>query len=407
MTNEQRIALARIVSDLIKADDIIEVDELRMLEEIKSQFNLKEEHFSQARQKTLTDAIKKLTEENLNRTEIKNIKDYLHSLTLSDGSCAPTEALIVLALDKIFEQKGKMISCVTNNSIGKHHFIVYLNGSDKADNVEDIENTSLRLREWGLDIVYIPRFRARVEQFAKEKDLINFLAPHCDVEDIQQQISNLTNQSFCNGILANTIGLNEVRGCEPSLLVYIGTSEIPNDKSITCYANYLLIKLKQTLKEEIKNFIDTFKEYVDDNTIQRIPPSRANRFRYVSFHKAIIDFLTSERGKESTIELDKRRHNITFLPCNKTVHLNPQEYAFYRIVLNERNGVIPTLEKITKYYDGNSEKTPRWAVLRSRIECKCRNEVGNVVSNLDDFIPKKQDRHYYLTALPDMITIKE
>ena len=48
-TTKERIAIARIVSDMIKADNIIEESEIEMLNKLKKDYNLDSRTLSEAR----------------------------------------------------------------------------------------------------------------------------------------------------------------------------------------------------------------------------------------------------------------------------------------------------------------------------------------------------------------------
>ena len=76
-TNKERIAIARIVSDMIKADNIIEESEIEMLNKFKSIYNIDSHILSEARHVKFSTAVSNL--EGLEDTEkieiFKTIKE--------------------------------------------------------------------------------------------------------------------------------------------------------------------------------------------------------------------------------------------------------------------------------------------------------------------------------------------
>ena len=59
-TNKERIAIARIVSDMIKADNIIEESEIEMLNKFKSIYNIDSHILSEARHVKFSAAVSNL-----------------------------------------------------------------------------------------------------------------------------------------------------------------------------------------------------------------------------------------------------------------------------------------------------------------------------------------------------------
>ena len=96
MKQEERTSIMRIVSDLIKADAIIDTREIKFLMSIKEKYGIKRDDERYVSNMTLSQAIRILVQapENLKR-------DFLNdcmNIALSDDYCARTEALIIVSL---------------------------------------------------------------------------------------------------------------------------------------------------------------------------------------------------------------------------------------------------------------------------------------------------------------------
>ena len=62
MTHEQQIAMARIISDMIKADNIIEESEIKDMKKLMSDYAITHQEMSAARRIRFTDAVNTLKE---------------------------------------------------------------------------------------------------------------------------------------------------------------------------------------------------------------------------------------------------------------------------------------------------------------------------------------------------------
>ncbi len=95
MTKEQRTAMARIISDMIKADNIIEESEIKDMKKLMSEYVITHQEMSDARKIRFTDAVNTLKE--LPIKERKSFFDHIYSIALSDNICVPREALLLIA----------------------------------------------------------------------------------------------------------------------------------------------------------------------------------------------------------------------------------------------------------------------------------------------------------------------
>lgn len=102
----QRIAFARILSDLIEADSIIEDDEMRFLEDLNERFRISREMLAEARKKNFAWALNTL--KHLSDEQKSEIRQVLKDLSMSDGTCVPNEALQIMAALFVLEDKGEV-----------------------------------------------------------------------------------------------------------------------------------------------------------------------------------------------------------------------------------------------------------------------------------------------------------
>ena len=106
MTKEQRTAMARIISDMIKADNIIEESEIKDMKKLMSEYAITHQEMSDARKIRFTDAVNILKE--LSLKERQAFFDHIYSIALSDNICVPREALLLIALQYCLIEKERL-----------------------------------------------------------------------------------------------------------------------------------------------------------------------------------------------------------------------------------------------------------------------------------------------------------
>ena len=95
MTKEQRTAMARIISDMIKADNIIEESEIRDMKRLMSEYAITHQEMSDARKIRFMDPVNTLKELPLKERQV--FFDHIYNIALSDNVCVPREILLLIA----------------------------------------------------------------------------------------------------------------------------------------------------------------------------------------------------------------------------------------------------------------------------------------------------------------------
>ena len=152
MTKEQRTAIVRIISDMIKADNIIEESGIKDMKKLMSEYSITHQEMSDARKIRFSDAVNTLKE--LSLKERKTFFDHIYSIALSDNICVPREALLLIALqyclievDKKSENgtplpKPYLISCPTGEASFNDQYMVYLESSYDEERNEELKTIS-------------------------------------------------------------------------------------------------------------------------------------------------------------------------------------------------------------------------------------------------------------------------
>lgn len=311
MTNEQKIAIARIISDMIKADNIIEESEIKDMKKLMIKYSLTQQNMKDARNIRFSEAVTILQE--ISKKNRQELFDCIYKVALSDNVCVPKEALLLLALqyclveyDNI-EYRGKnsfrpyLISCPTSESSSmSDQYIVYLESSyDEKCNAEIKENFKLLVmqsRLYGFNFVYIPKMVEELKGMDSQyvMDVISYMAPQLSnnvVTDVYNRLCKMTSAEFFHSVLYEKLKV-KVYDAKPSILINIGTSTIPYcalDRSVQLYTEYLCLPIASTTLSLVEGVLEFYKNKVTVNTVA--VNENKGQFKYFGFYKALFDFL--------------------------------------------------------------------------------------------------------------------
>ena len=111
MRREERIAIVRILSDLIKADSIINYGEVEQYMLLRDKYSIGNDDEIAATKITFADAINILVESD---SKLKNdILSDCSDMAVSDGFCARSESLLLMALKKKLLSDGDGVDVIS------------------------------------------------------------------------------------------------------------------------------------------------------------------------------------------------------------------------------------------------------------------------------------------------------
>lgn len=448
-TTKERIAIARIVSDMIKADNIIEESEIEMLNKFRREYNIDSRILSEARFVKFSTAVSDLR--SLSDEKKIEIFQAIRSMAIADDVCVPKEAMLLLALRYAFgierdrkkpknyvinhDVNVKLISCPTADNSITSQYVIYIEGSRYDAANEDIKNNFevnvLNLRQWGFDFIYIPalidEFRTMNEEYVK--DVVSYMAPELPKETISlvyERLLKMDTTTFCNHVLADKLQVDVVKNATPSLLINIGTSIVPYctvSGPVDCYTEFLCIPLTSDITSQIKDFIKAYSKLVSFFTTpnHKYLEENTNRFKYFGFYKAMFDFLVKAEPKESDIIVYPYSSCFEFPQIAlDDLKLSPQEAALYKLILectykHSLHGLPTSYTKYQKeiyamyakiYHKRDAIFPDNIAPIRSRIEAKMRKQLDGL-ANLEEYIPKLKDGKYVVSAPACRIKIRD
>lgn len=318
---DQRVALARVVSDLIMADKIIDDEEVVKFAKLFGKENNRQ-LFHDAQGLTLAQALKLLTlpedsvddSDNIRklnaatrRKRAETAAKVLTETANSDGFCAPSEAILLLGIDYFLKKNNSSYSKydvqsfkLTDLFIGKR-FILYADFSNSAVSCVVEEHYDLivnLLAGIGFQFIYIPKiveqYKAKGLEMFKAMSMYIFPDIHDEkVEEVYNNIINMTIKKFVQEYLNGKLGFN-ISCPSPALMVMLGrSSRLGKDLTekglaYETFANFLKIKIgDENVLNVISDFVCDFNKLVTFNMNIDFNPAK-DKLLYHGIHKTFF-----------------------------------------------------------------------------------------------------------------------
>lgn len=348
----KRTAVARIIADLIKADNIIDEKEMRALTKLEDIYHIHQKDLVAAQLITFSDAISVLRER-MDQKEKTVLLDYLCKLARIDDVCTLREALILVAvhycLDEEHSNYSEMLTCESNDIVGDgKNFIVYIESEIDKDINSEIKDDkvyhsmTVDINKMGMDFVYIPylvrEFRKKNPEYVMK--VLEYMSPGFSEEtrlEIYNKISNFTTTSFTQNLLCKKMGVS-VMNTEPALLINIGSSLVPycgNQSDSKVFTEFLRINITDSIYGEVRHLMDSMNRLVNEKIIASSNIVE-NRLKYFGFYKAMLDLMIyTKSDSDLLINLDSKKDTIRFVDSNEVLKLKPQESALYILMIEQ------------------------------------------------------------------------
>ncbi len=446
LEREHKIAFARIITDLIEADFVVEADEMQFFERIisKEGFFISNAMLVEAKRMDFAKALSILKD--LEEDTLKVLVDILKKLSMSDGACVPFEAILIFAVEQVLI-KNATVHSIPQSGINIDNLkVIYIENEDTEIGKHIDERLSSIISELklvGFEFVYIPRL---IKDFALMehdylKKVVKYMIPSISedrVAIICENLRSLTTAKFCRDLLYKKLGMNLI-DCKPSLLIKINDSDIVDrydseEVERIRYSNFLQLELNGNVMDEIHEFIETYHSMISCSITVESKP-RTPKFIYTGFHRSLFDLIAFGReAKEYRLVFDINGHKalVYFESLNDEkevipLKLNPQETAlYYMIVKKSLDGKgldwrehIPTKDKAILLAEYN-ELYSRIGKANSVTEYKDRIQVHHIknriralrgIANAEMFVPEHRkevnESYYQIKAHRDSVLIKE
>lgn len=441
----QRIAFARVISDLIEADFIIENNEMSFYEDLNRRFRISNEMLIEAKKKTFEWAINIL--KGLFSEQKTEIKQILKELSLSDGACVPNEALQIMATLLALDDKGEVFSIPSSTSYIDNMKVIYVENQDGTSSdrfiSENLKSICDRFNKSGFDFVYIPKIAEEYKEMGETylRKAIAYMIPSIPsvmATSIQDNLCSITTSRFCREILNAKMGVN-VLGCKPSLLFKIGESYVvgaynQDESERQAYSNFLRIELEEDIILQITSFVETYNKLVSPSCIVEVHPI-SNKFMYSGFHRSLFDLIAFCKERVDyrlVINIhNKYASTISFIAVQDNIEpeeikLTPLAASLYILMIQQslfgcgldwrenpgKEEKSKLLHKFNTLYgyigNGNDALDYKDRILVSRIKKELK-KLQEVVSNIETFIPEikaiNNCSYYTVPVSPDFVYV--
>ncbi len=348
---EHKIAFARVITDLIEADFVVEADEMLFFERIisKEGFSISDAMLIEAKKMDFEKALSVL--KTLDENCRKLVVDTLKQLSMSDGVCVPLEAILIFAVEQVL-MNDAIVHSIPQSGINIDNLKVIYIENQETEVGRQIESklSSIvsELKLVGFDFVYIPRLIRDFERMERDylRKVVKYMIPAVSDERVSmicENLRGLTTARFCRDLLYKKLGMNLI-DCKPSLLIKINDSDIVDryeSEAIerTRYSNFLQLELNGDVIDEIHSLIETYHSMISCSiTIESKP--RTPKFIYTGFHRSLFDLIAfGHELKEYRLVFEILRHkaNVYFESIDDDkervpLKLNPQETALYYMI---------------------------------------------------------------------------
>ena len=361
MDRIQKIALARVLFELIEADFTLEQAEMSFFESAISNeyLAISESMLVQAKCMKLDKAIAILKE--LDARKRADIIGLLKRLALSDGTCVPLEAIQIFAIEQALEHDAYIYTAPANDMGINNMQTIFI--ENHPTSISEIVKQNAReickeLALAGLDFVYIPDvvndYKCMDIDYLRK--VVHYMIPSFGpdkIDSVCSDLQSLTTARFCRDLLYKKINL-PLLDVAPSLLIKISESELieqydADDVERTNYANFLRIELKEDVITQIHEIVDSVQPMINC-AIPITHKPQIKKFKYYGFHRSLFDLIAF--GKEQKeykliFDLTQDHSQVYFEPTDGSIEriplkLNPQEMTLFIMIVKtswEGNGL--------------------------------------------------------------------
>lgn len=436
MTKLERASIMRVVSDMIKADAIIDMKEIGFLNGIRQKYNIKSEDEIMADTLTLAEAfqILKLIPDSMKQDIWGDVK----GMAFSDNSCTREEAMYMFTIiaclfGKLSESSTVYSIILPDNITFDNSQVLYLEGEYYKETNREIANHYREiineLRLIGFNFVYLPKVGEHYKSLSQDElnMLISFLYPSVtclQIDHVAKQLTTLSTSDFCKTEIVGRMKIEGLAHALPSIMFRIGMSS----KGGKIYDNFLVVTIDEDAYVSIRHLVDTFVSMFKPRILNPTYEDK-NRFVYHGFYKQIFDSFIYKKGVRSSVVVDLV-HGEILLPeaDSKIFGLHRREKALYALFLLESSsGGInfnkPTgLKSLEKYnrrmstiqrkyeiiyenFGGERSKAPQIEYPENRLPMislikRQLRQLGDLLNQPDDYLIQRNLFGNYCVTIP-------
>ena len=349
MTIEEKTAIARLASDILKADGLLSVEQFELYNEMKEEYHLTDEIISRSRHLTFCQALDMLR--GLTRLEKKDLQKQMHNLAFCDNVSTMEEGMLLTTMYYKLEHGVKHVPAEsTDKDLCGSISMTYMESEEhEGYNAELSTPERFRLirsicKEEGIHFGYLPAITSGFTKIPQESmvSILKYMHPSLTDEDainVGRRMSEITTTEFYYKVLH--ISMEETGNQQKQfLLVKSNISMTPYcqaDGDIAYIKEYICLPIEGSVLETVDKFIDIYKTNVTTSYSAQLSEDGLYDFR---LYKRFFNFLLTPPpvmpdliflGQEPLT--GKHAIMLRFIHNNKRITLTPKEYdAFLTIV---------------------------------------------------------------------------
>ena len=400
MRHHQKIAIARLISDLIKSDDVICKEEIALYNHIVCSFDISQDELHEAQYVSQEEAVSYIKK--MIPSEQKKIFSILQRAAYSDNSCIAREALLLLTLSLLLNDKSekyRLFSSVIKGWQNVDKYVIYIESDYMSAINEEIlqqyDTIANLLHLWKFEFIYIPKLTQSFREMDRSYlcDIIRYMNPRLSTEmlhNLYERLTNFTTESFTREYLSNTLHQSQFYDIAPSILINVGLSSVPASHSTlqdACFVNFLTIRLEDepnAVLNEVRSFLDQYETFITEPEYQR-PHRGRSLFRYHGFYKQLFDFLARHHtdGEANRILIDIPARRIWMRGIE--VPMSATHLATYMLILHQ---------SLCTHYGGLIKAGQHHPLSEKDVERL--GKVYHQICNLFREVPMTDERSYLL-----------
>lgn len=372
-----KTALAKVLSDLVQCDGIVNQGEIDFLQQVYALFNITLTSRKKATNLSLSEAVNMLR--SLGNQEKIAILRVFQQLSLSDDSLDPSESLLITALllsigIELPETQGLNANFVSIPSLSfdTRNAVLYVepsyNRKINASIKRDYDAICELLRQTQREFFYLPKaiddLKSKKKTFRNTLSYIEPTLSEAQLDLIDKHLPKLDSVFLSKEIFLNYLNANGLKISKPSFFLKIGNMKSSIDQ------DFLILETGDTPLQTLERLIllntnilkinppiesEKEKAFIQKLTLKNETESK-EELHYTGFHKIILDILLKYDGlHEVSCLFINRKGDIFLTDRNNTEVKMPALckalYIFFLIhedglSLNYLNDHKPELYKI-------------------------------------------------------------
>ena len=396
-----KIALAKVLSDLVQCDGIVNQGEIDFLQNVYEALGITASSRKKATTLSLSEAVN-ILKTLPNREKIAVLRLF-QTLSLSDDALDPNESLLITALllsinIELPETQGikALFVSIPNLNFDTRNAVLYVEAEyNKAVNdsiLHDYDAICMLLCDAGREFFYLPVvLRDLNSKRATFLHALNYMEPTLSDEQlnrIDSRIDLMDSAFLSKEIFLNYLDTSGLNIENPAFFFRIG------DKNTGHQQDFLILEIDNdplaTLKRffELKNHIVSLKpeglKPQDERFLQKVTSvsheSEKDALNYTGFHKILIDTVLKYTGNRETSRLYVTKRGDLFLTDrnNAEVKMPALSKALYILFLFHEEGI--PLNCLNDY------KTELYRIYRQVSTYGDNALLSQAVDNLTDFV---------------------